>query len=83
MFFFSGVDGLGEVSLFYQVLYFKLILISAYSTVREVIKATILKQDPPNLKIDGGFCLHPLPPIPLPQPQKMVSLLHSYPTIQQ
>ena len=36
---------------------------------REVVKTTLLEQDPPNHKIDGGLCLHFLP-----QPQKMVSL---------
>ena len=35
--------------------------------LREVVKATILEQDSPNHKIDGGLCLHLLP-----QPQKMV-----------
>ena len=29
--------------------------------LREVAKTTILEQDPPNNKIDGGFCLQPLP----------------------
>ena len=43
---------------------------------REVVKTTILEQDPPNPKIDGGLCLHPLP-----QPQKVLSLLHSHPSI--
>ena len=42
--------------------------------LREVVKTTILEQDPPNHKIDDGFCLHPPPPPP--QPQKMVSLLY-------
>jgi len=27
--------------------------------LREVVKTTILKQDPPNHKIVGGVCLHP------------------------
>ena len=27
--------------------------------LREVVKTTILKQDPPNHKIDGALCLHP------------------------
>ena len=45
--------------------------------LRKVGKTTILEQDPPNHTIDGGLCLH-LPPPPLPQPQKMVSLLHSH-----
>ena len=27
--------------------------------LREVVKTIILKQDPPNHKIDGGLCLHP------------------------
>ena len=27
--------------------------------VREVVKTTILEQDPPNHKIVGGVCLHP------------------------
>ena len=27
--------------------------------LREVVKTTILEQDPPNHKIDGGLCLHP------------------------
>ena len=35
---------------------------------------TILEQDPPNPKIDGGLCLYPLP-----QPQKMLSLLQTPP----
>ena len=45
---------------------------------REVVKTTVLEQDPPNPKRDGGLCLSPLPP---PQHQKMVSLLHSHPSI--
>ena len=28
-------------------------------TYREVVKTTILEQDPPNHKIVGGVCLHP------------------------
>ena len=28
---------------------------------KEVVKTTILEQDPPCHKIDGGLCLHPLP----------------------
>ena len=48
------------------------------SSIREVVKTTILKQDPANLKIGGGLCLYPLP-----QPQKMVSFLHHHPPIQQ
>ena len=27
--------------------------------LREVVKTTILEQDPPNHKIVGGVCLHP------------------------
>ena len=27
--------------------------------IREVVKTTILEQDPPNPKIDVGLCLHP------------------------
>ena len=27
--------------------------------LREVVKTTILEQDPPHDKIDGGLCLHP------------------------
>jgi len=27
--------------------------------IREVVKTTILEQDPPNHKIVGGVCLHP------------------------
>ena len=47
------------------------------TSLSEVVKTPILEQDPPNHKIDGGLCLHPLP-----QPQRMVSLLHSHPSIQ-
>ena len=49
-------------------------------SIKEVVKTTILEQDPPNHKIDGGLCQHPSS---LPQPQKMVFLLHSHPSIQQ
>ena len=34
---------------------------------REVVKTTILEQNPPTHNIDGGLCLHPLP-----QPQTIV-----------
>ena len=27
--------------------------------IREVVKTTLLEQDPPSHKIDGGLCLHP------------------------
>ena len=47
------------------------------ASLMELVKTTILEQDPPNHKIHGGLCLHPLP-----QPQRMVSLLHSHPYIQ-
>ena len=49
--------------------------IAIFFTIREVVNTTLLEQDPPNHKIDGGLCL-------LPQPLKMVSLLHSHPSIQ-
>ena len=29
------------------------------NSVREVVKTTILEQDPPNHKIDDGLCLYP------------------------
>ena len=28
-------------------------------SLRKVVKTTILEQDPPHDKIDGGLCLHP------------------------
>ena len=32
---------------------------SLASTFKEVVKTTILEQDPPNHKVDGDLCLHP------------------------
>ena len=32
--------------------------ITQYGRLREVVRTTILQQDPPNHKIDGGLCLH-------------------------
>ena len=44
--------------------------------VREVVKTTICEQDPPNQKKEMVVSAY----TPLPQPQKMVSLLHSHPS---
>ena len=45
--------------------------------IREVVKTIILEQRPPspNYMVASTYT-------PLPQPQKMVSLLHSHPSIQ-
>ena len=53
-----------------------------HHSLQGIFKATILEQNPPNHTTDDGLCLHyPLPPVA--QPQKMMSLLHSHPSIQQ
>ena len=52
--------------------------VSGYIYIREVVKTTILKQVPSNHRVDGGLCLPPFP-----QPQKVVFLLLSHPSIQQ
>ena len=43
---------------------FRCLYFSRLATVKEVVKATILEQGPPNQKHRWGLCLHPPPPLP-------------------
>ena len=76
----EGHDGyviLCEVLCVVLGVFYHISTVSRCIYIREVVKP-ILKQVPSNHGVDGGLCLSPFP-----QPQKVVFLLHSHPSIQQ